>query len=177
MEIKIIIITLLIITLILSGVFYFKMEKSEKVLLKTSMGDIVIELESDMPVTTGNFEKLVSEGFYDGLTFHRVIPDFMIQGGCPNGDGTGGPGYSIKDEFKKINKNNRGTIAMANSGPNTGGSQFFINVRDNNYLDFNHPVFGRVVEGMDVVDAISEIPRDNKDKPIEDVVIEKAEII
>jgi len=127
---------------------------STKVLLETSMGNITLQLYSDMPITVGNFEKLVKAGFYDGTIFHRVIDGFMIQGGDPEGTGMGGPGYTIKDEFTDHNRNYRGTIAMANAGPNTGGSQFFINLVDNNYLDSAHPVFGKVVEGMDVVDAI-----------------------
>jgi peptidylprolyl isomerase len=139
------------------------------------MGDIKIELVTDMPITTKNFEKLISEGFFDGIIFHRIIPNFMIQGGDPKGNGTGGPGYNIKDEFG-ILKNNRGTIAMANAGPNTGGSQFFINLVNNNYLDRMHPVFGKVVEGMDVVDKIAKVSVDRNDKPLEDVVIEKAEL-
>jgi peptidylprolyl isomerase len=151
------------------------------VTLSTSKGDIEIELFADtMPVTTANFEKLVKEGFYDGTKFHRVINGFMIQGGDPNtkGDdvvsyGRGGPGYAIKDEFAPGLSNVRGTIAMANSGPNTGGSQFFINLVPNTYLDPKHPVFGKVVGGMDVVDAISLVPRDNRDVPNEPVVVKK----
>ncbi len=150
-----------------------------KVKLETNQGDIVINLYSDMPITTGNFEKLVSEGFYDGVIFHRIIDGFMIQGGDPQGTGMGGPGYNIEDEFTHAggNKNNRGTISMANAGPNTGGSQFFINLVDNNFLDTKHPAFGMVVEGMDVVDKISKLPKDAQDKPLEDVVIIKASII
>ena len=117
-----------------------------KALLETNMGNIEIELfEKDMPVTAGNFRKLVEKGFYNGVIFHRVIKDFMIQGGDPTGTGMGGPGYSIKDEFSKNNRNDRGTISMANAGPNTGGSQFFINLVNNNYLDRKHPVFGKIV--------------------------------
>ena len=117
------------------------------VVLETSLGNINIELfEDSMPITAGNFKKLVSEEFYDGVIFHRVIPGFMIQGGDPTGTGRGGPGYTIKDEFTKNNKNNRGTISMANAGPNTGGSQFFINLIDNNFLDAKHPAFGKVIE-------------------------------
>ncbi len=145
------------------------------VILDTTLGEIEIELfDSDMPVTTGNFKKLVEKGFYNNTIFHRVIPDFMIQGGDPKGTGMGGPGYTIKDEFTKNNKNNRGTIAMANAGPNTGGSQFFINVVNNNYLDKMHPVFGKVVRGMDVADKISKAKRDRNDKPLEKVAIKKA---
>jgi peptidylprolyl isomerase len=148
-----------------------------KVLLETPMGNITLELFDDMPITTGNFIKLVEKGFYNGVTFHRVIPKFMIQGGDPTGTGSGGPGYTIKDEFKKNYKNVRGTIAMANAGPNTGGSQFFINVVDNNYLDSKHPVFGKVINGMEVVDAISNVKRDRNDKPLTDVVIKSAKLI
>ena len=154
------------------------------VTLKTNMGDIDIKMYDDMPITAGNFVKLVKEGFYDGLTFHRVIADFMIQGGCPNGTGTGGPGYTIKDEFVKGHSNKRGTISMANAGPNTGGSQFFINTVDNTYLDkefvqtpYAHPVFGTVLEGMDVVDKISAVKTDRNDKPLKDVVINSIDVI
>lgn len=147
------------------------------VLLETSEGDIVIELNSDMPITTGNFEKLVKEGFYDGIIFHRVIPGFMIQGGDPLGNGMGGPGYAIKDEFTDHNRNDRGTIAMANAGPNTGGSQFFINLVNNNFLDTRHPSFGRIVKGMDVVDRIATVSTDENDKPLKDVTIIKASIV
>ncbi|HSU72340.1 MAG TPA: peptidylprolyl isomerase [Candidatus Binatia bacterium] len=147
------------------------------VILETNKGTITIQLYDAMPVTTGNFKELVSKGFYDGLTFHRVIPGFMIQGGDPNGDGTGGPGYEIKDELPAGNSNSRGTIAMANAGPNTGGSQFFINVNDNHFLDTKHPVFGKVVTGMAIVDAISNVPHDAEDKPIDAVVITKARLV
>ena len=145
------------------------------VTLETNMGNIKIELfEKEMPVTVGNFRKLVEQGFYNGVIFHRVIPDFMIQGGDPTGTGMGGPGYNIKDEFTKNNRNSRGTISMANAGPNTGGSQFFINVVNNHYLDSKHPVFGKVAEGMDVADKISKVKRDRGDKPVSKVVINKA---
>jgi cyclophilin family peptidyl-prolyl cis-trans isomerase len=152
-----------------------------KAIFETNKGKFTIELfEEKAPVTTGNFITLVNKGFYNGLIFHRVIPQFMIQGGCPRGNGTGGPGYSINDEFHKDLSNVRGTIAMANSGPNTGGSQWFINVVDNCYLDFDkkpytsaHPVFGKVIEGMDVVDAISKVKADRNDKPLQDVIINK----
>ena len=149
-----------------------------KALLETNMGNIEIELfEKEMPVTTGNFRKLVEKGFYNGVIFHRVIKDFMIQGGDPTGTGMGGPGYSIKDEFSKSNRNDRGTISMANAGPNTGGSQFFINLVNNNYLDRKHPVFGKVVKGMDVVDKIGSTKTDAGDRPVNKVVINKATII
>ncbi|MBU0959535.1 MAG: peptidylprolyl isomerase [Nanoarchaeota archaeon] len=147
--------------------------------LETSAGDIIIELYDDMPITTGNFENLVKQGFYNGVIFHRIIDGFMIQGGDPTGTGTGGPGYNINDEFthQPGNYNLRGTIAMANAGPNTGGSQFFINLVDNNFLDSKHPVFGRVIEGMDVVDEIAKENTDSSDRPIEEVEIEKATVL
>ena len=151
--------------------------ENKKVLLETTEGNITIELDSKMPLTTSNFEKLVSKEFYDGTIFHRVISGFMIQGGDPTGTGTGGPGYEIKDEFNSNNKNNRGIISMANAGANTGGSQFFINLVDNNFLDTKHPVFGKVVEGMDVVDKIGNAETDANDKPLEEVRIMKAEMI
>jgi peptidylprolyl isomerase len=147
------------------------------ILLQTTKGDITIELDNNMPLTAGNFRKLVEKGFYDGTIFHRVIPGFMIQGGDPEGTGMGGPGYTIKDEFTRSNRNDRGTISMANAGPNTGGSQFFINTVDNNFLDKKHPVFGKVTSGMEVVDAISSVPRDRSDRPRQDVKIVKAAVL
>ncbi len=147
-------------------------EQSQKLVkLETTMGTIVIALDPGMPITAGNFETLVKKGYYDGVIFHRVISGFMIQGGDPTGTGRGGPGYAIKDEFTACNQNSRGTISMANSGPNTGGSQFFINLIDNNFLDGKHPVFGRVVEGMDVVDKIGKTKTGPGDRPVKDVVI------
>ncbi len=156
-----------------------------RVKLETTKGDIIIELYDDMPITAGNFKKLVEGEFYDGIVFHRVIRNFMIQGGCPKGTGTGGPGYTIKDEFVKGHSNVRGTISMANTGqPNSGGSQFFINLVNNKFLDFDdrqtpskHPVFGEVVEGMDVVDAIALSRIDKNDRPVEKIVITKATIL
>jgi len=145
--------------------------------LETNYGTIKIELYSkEMPITAGNFEKLVREEFYDGVVFHRIIDGFMIQGGDPTGTGAGGPGYEIKDEFTKtsLDKNDRGTISMANAGPNTGGSQFFINLVDNNFLDGKHPVFGKVIEGMDVIDKIAKAETDANDRPSEEVRIIKA---
>ena len=139
--------------------------------LETNMGNITIALAPDMPVTAGNFESLVRSGFYNGVIFHRVIDGFMIQGGDPTGTGRGGPGYMIKDEFTDHNRNTRGTLSMANAGPNTGGSQFFINLVDNNGLNSKHPVFGSVVEGMDVVDAIGKVKTGPGDRPVQDVVI------
>jgi peptidylprolyl isomerase len=145
--------------------------------LETTKGTIRIELfEETMPVTAGNFRRLVGEGFYDGTIFHRVIPGFMIQGGDPTGTGSGGPGYTIPDEFAKANRNARGTISMANAGPDTGGSQFFINVVDNHRLDPKHPVFGKVVQGMEVADAISKVERDRQDRPLQAVKILKVRL-
>src|SRR3989338_5901577 len=150
----------------------------KEVVLKTSKGDVVIRLYDDMPITAGNFEALVRKGFYTGVIFHRVIPNFMIQGGDPTGTGMGDPGYTIKDEFGHTggNHNVRGTIAMANAGPNTGGSKFFINVADNTFLDAKHPVFGEVIVGMDVVDEIVSVQTDASDKPVEAVTIISAEM-
>jgi peptidylprolyl isomerase len=134
---------------------------------------------NDMPITTGNFIKLVQEGFYDGIIFHRVIDKFMIQGGDPTGTGMGGPGYEIKDEFthKPKNSNERGTISMANAGPNTGGSQFFINTVNNNFLDSKHPAFGKVIEGMEVVDKISKTKTGANNRPIKEIKIIRARVI
>ena len=147
------------------------------VILTTNQGDITIELDDKMPVTAGNFLALVKKGFYDGVTFHRVIPGFMVQGGDPTGTGMGGPGYTIKDEFGPSNRNDRGTISMANAGPNTGGSQFFINLEDNNFLDAKHPVFGKVTQGMEVVDAIVNTSRDRNDRPRTEMKILKATVV
>jgi cyclophilin family peptidyl-prolyl cis-trans isomerase len=150
----------------------------------TTQGKFKVELfQEKAPGTTKNFIDLVNKGFYNGLIFHRVIPNFMIQCGCPNGIGNGGPGYVIKDEFHKELSNVRGTLAMANRGPNTGGSQFFINIVDNTYLDFDkppasskHPVFGKVIHGMDVIDKLAKMQTGRNDKPLTDVVIKKVTI-
>ena len=145
--------------------------------LQTNHGAIEVELfPDDAPKTVQNFEELARKGFYDGVIFHRVIPDFMIQGGDPTGTGSGGPGYQFEDEFNQ-HKVIRGALAMANAGPNTNGSQFFIVTADETpWLDGKHTVFGRVTDGMDVVDAISAVDRDARDKPYEDVVIERVEV-
>jgi cyclophilin family peptidyl-prolyl cis-trans isomerase len=142
--------------------------------MTTNHGDIVLELfDEDAPETVSNFRRLAEDGFYDGLIFHRVIPDFMIQGGCPEGTGTGGPGYTFKDEIND-HKIVRGALAMANAGPNTNGSQFFIvTVQEAGWLDGKHTVFGEVLEGMDVVDTISELPRDGRDRPTQEARIER----
>lgn len=124
----------------------------------TSAGTITIQLHDDKtPKTVANFEKLVKDGFYDGLKFHRVIPDFMVQGGCPKGDGTGDPGYKFEDEFHpELKHSGPGVLSMANSGPNTNGSQFFITHVETSWLDGKHTVFGNVTEGQDIVDAIKQ---------------------
>ncbi|HEY5053312.1 MAG TPA: peptidylprolyl isomerase, partial [Solirubrobacterales bacterium] len=140
-------------------------------------GPIELELfAADAPTTVENFTKLARDGFYDELVFHRAIPDFMIQGGCPEGTGTGGPGYTFEDEFND-NKVVRGALAMANAGPNTNGSQFFIvTAGAAPWLDGKHTVFGTVVDGMDAVDAIEGTPTDGRDKPVEPQVIERVEL-
>ena len=145
-----------------------------KATLQTNHGAIELQLHPDeAPKTVENFVKLARDGFYDGVIFHRVIPDFMIQGGCPQGTGTGGPGYTFKDEIND-HKVARGALAMANAGPNTNGSQFFIvTVQSAEWLDGKHTVFGEVTDGMDVVDTISELPRDGRDRPLQEARIER----
>jgi len=162
---------------------------SSKVLLETSMGNITIQLRDDMPITTKNFKNLVQQGVYDSTVFHRVIADFMIQGGDPTGTGYGDPLIpNIKDEFSEKaenNKNKRGTIAMAKKGdpttgqviPDSGSSQFFINVVYKSHLDNEYSVFGEIIEGMDVVDRISEVATDENDRPLEDVILIKAQLV
>lgn len=173
-----------------------EIKMNTKVKFTTNYGEFEVELFTEKsPITAGNFQELVENGFYDGTRFHRVIDGFMIQGGDPQSKneslkdrwGTGGPGYSIEDEFIQNLSNVVGTLSMANSGPQSGGSQFFINVADNTFLDFNkeplqskHPVFGKVVEGMDVVVEISKVQTEGKgflDRPTNDVIIEKIEVI
>jgi peptidyl-prolyl cis-trans isomerase B (cyclophilin B) len=145
--------------------------------LQTSVGPIAIELfDDDAPKTVANFRKLAGDGFYNGLIFHRVIPDFMIQGGCPQGTGTGGPGYTFEDEINE-HKVVRGALAMANAGPNTNGSQFFIVTAEAApWLDGKHTVFGRVTGGMDAVDAIEATATDDRDRPREPQVIERIDV-
>jgi cyclophilin family peptidyl-prolyl cis-trans isomerase len=140
--------------------------------LDTNHGPIEVELyDDDAPITVENFRKLAGDGFYDGLIFHRVIPDFMIQGGCPQGTGTGGPGYEFEDE-QNGKPVVRGALAMANRGPNTNGSQFFIvTTQAAPWLDGKHTVFGHVAEGMDVVDSISAVDTDGSDRPREPVTL------
>jgi cyclophilin family peptidyl-prolyl cis-trans isomerase len=145
--------------------------------MHTNHGAIELELfDDDAPKTVDNFVKLSKDGYYDGLIFHRVIRDFMIQGGCPQGTGTGGPGYEFEDEIND-NKIVRGALAMANAGPNTNGSQFFIVTTDAApWLDGKHTVFGRVTSGMEAVDAIEGAPTGAQDRPVEDAVIERLEV-
>ena len=139
----------------------------------TNMGLFKVELFGDKaPLTVGNFKKLVDKGFYNELIFHRVIPNFMIQGGCPHGTGRGGPGYTIKDEFHPdLKHDSKGILSMANAGPNTGGSQFFITVAPTPWLDKHHSIFGKVTEGIEVVEAISKVEKDKMDKPLQDIII------
>jgi len=181
------IVLLIVIVIVIMAFYMFSLNdssspntpKGDKVLLQTSMGYITIQLRDDRPITTNNFKNLVQQGVYDGTIFHRVIADFMIQGGDPTGTGFGDPSIPIiKDELHGDNQNNRGTISMANTGqPNSGSSQFFINVLNNNNLDTKHSVFGNVTSGMDVVDEISKVSTDSNDRPLIEVTLIKAEII
>jgi peptidyl-prolyl cis-trans isomerase B (cyclophilin B) len=145
--------------------------------MNTTAGTIELELfDDDAPKTVENFRKLAADGFYDGIIFHRVIPDFMIQGGCPEGTGTGGPGYTFEDEFNQ-HKIVRGALAMANAGPNTNGSQFFIVTADSApWLDGKHTVFGKVAAGMDAVDAIEGAPTGSQDRPLDPPQIDSIEL-
>lgn len=181
-------ILLLIIVAVLVYIFLKTPMQRETFIMKTNMGDITIELFNDSrPITAGNFSKLAKEGFYNDVKFHRVIEGFMIQGGDPESKddsrrdywGTGGPGYKIEDELKAPNENLRGTISMANAGPNTGGSQFFINLVDNSPLDSRHSVFGKVIAGMEVVDVIGAVEVDAMEshKPLRNVVIESVILV
>ena len=144
----------------------------------TSMGQFEVKLATgEAPGTCANFMDLVNKGFYNGLIFHRVIDNFMIQGGCPFGNGTGGPGYRIRDEFSPRLKHSAGVISMANSGPNTGGSQFFITLAATPWLDGKHAVFGKVTKGMEVVRKIGKADTDFSDKPLRKIVIESVQIV
>jgi len=144
----------------------------------TNMGNFKIELfEEKAPKTVDNFLKLVEKGFYNGIVFHRVIKGFMIQGGCPDGSGRGGPGYTIPDEFHPDLKHDfPGTLSMANAGPNTGGSQFFITVAPTPWLDNHHSVFGKVIEGNEIVTNISKVQTDRSDRPLNEIVINSISI-
>jgi cyclophilin family peptidyl-prolyl cis-trans isomerase len=148
------------------------------VTLATNLGEIQLEIfEDKAPKTAANFLGLVRKGFYNNLTFHRVIPGFMIQGGCPKGDGTGGPGYEIPDEFHpSLKHTSAGIVSMANAGPNTGGSQFFITLGPTAWLDGKHAIFGRVSGGQSVVDRIAQLPRDRSDRPRSPVTIQSATV-
>jgi peptidyl-prolyl cis-trans isomerase B (cyclophilin B) len=150
------------------------MHEMSQMTMSTNHGDIVLELfDEDAPETVANFRRLAEDGFYDGLIFHRVIPDFMIQGGCPQGTGTGGPGYTFKDEIND-HKVVKGALAMANAGPNTNGSQFFIVTTEAApWLDGKHTVFGEVTEGIEVVDTIGTLPTDARDRPTQEARIER----
>lgn len=152
---------------------------NRKVHFHTNLGDFTAELfEDKAPKTAGNFLELVEKGFYDGVIFHRVIDDFMIQGGDPTGTGMGGPGYTIDDELGPgLAHSSEGILSMANAGPNTGGSQFFITLVPTPWLDGHHAIFGKITEGMDVVHKIGSTPTDFADRPLEDVVMEKVEIV
>jgi len=177
---NVIIAIVLIIILSLIVIASYKMinNKPASVMLETNYGNITIELRANQPITAGNFKSLVEKGTYNGIIFHRVIDGFMIQGGDPTGTGYGDPKIqNIKDEFNGIQKNNRGTIAMANTGPNTGSSQFFVNLVNNNFLDNKHPVFGEVIEGMDIIDKIAKVPTDSNDRPVQEVKIINARVL
>ena len=147
--------------------------------IETNLGVMKIELfEDKVPVTAGNFKKLAQKGFYNGLKFHRVIKDFMIQGGDSKGNGTGGPGYTIEDEFvRDLKHNKKGMLSMANSGPNSGGSQFFITLVPTPWLDGKHAVFGKVIEGEDVLEAIGKVKTGSNDKPVTDVIMKSVTIV
>ena len=152
--------------------------KRQVAVFETNYGTFKIELFNDLaPKTVKNFVDLAQKGYYNGLSFHRVIDQFMIQGGCPKGNGTGGPGYTIPDEFGKGLKHDKpGILSMANAGPNTGGSQFFITLVPTPWLDGKHAIFGQVLEGMDVVEKIGKLPTDSMDRPLKKVVMEKVVI-
>lgn len=204
-KVYIILLLILLISLILGVYFFFIQDKEDReekeeenkeeeisssenmtAIVKTNFGEIKLELfNSDAPKTVENFIKLSESGFYDETKFHRVIKGFMIQGGDPltkddslkNSWGTGGPRYEFADEIHSNNKNLTGTISMANAGPNTNGSQFFINTENNNFLDSKHTVFGKIIEGMEVIREIENTDTEGPDRPVKDVIIETIEII
>ena len=182
MKTSIMFITIIILVILLIGTIFYKTmgtKTSEtRILLETTKGNIIIGLYPEQEITSGNFENLVKQGTYNGVIFHRVIDGFMIQGGDPTGTGYGDKSIPmIKDEFNGEQKNNRGTLSMANAGPNTGSSQFFINLVNNTFLDGKHPVFGKVIEGMEVVDLIAKVKTDSNDRPLEDVKIIRATVV
>lgn len=193
-----IILSLILLIILILGVYFLFIQNDKKkeeeisssenmtAVIKTNFGEIKLELfKSDAPKTVENFIKLSKSGFYNGTKFHRVIKEFMIQGGDPltkddslkDSWGTGGPGYKFADEIHANNKNLFGTISMANAGPNTNGSQFFINTEDNNFLNSKHTVFGKIVEGMENVKEIENVATEGPDRPVDNVIIEKIEII
>lgn len=155
------------------------MSENRKIKFTTNKGVFVAEMfEDKAPLTTKNFIELTEKGFYDGVIFHRVIEDFMIQGGDPTGTGMGGPGYKIKDEFGEgLKHDDEGILSMANAGPNTGGSQFFITLAPTPWLDGHHAIFGHIVEGMEVVRLIGVVPTDFRDRPKDPVIMEKVEVV
>jgi len=155
------------------------MSENRKISIKTNMGTFVAEMfEDKAPKTTDNFITLVEKGFYDGVVFHRVIDGFMIQGGDPTGTGMGGPGYQIPDEFgPDLTHDDEGYFSMANAGPNTGGSQFFVTLAPTPWLDGHHAIFGKVVEGIDIVRKIGVAKTDFRDRPVEEIVMEKVEVV
>ncbi len=151
---------------------------NRSVRFETTLGDFTVELFDDKaPATAKNFADLAQKGYYDGLVFHRVIDGFMIQGGCPEGTGTGGPGYTIKDEFHRdLHHDSKGILSMANAGPNTGGSQFFITLAATPWLDNKHAIFGRVTDGLDVVEKIGKVKTGRNDRPVDEVKMEKVTV-
>ena len=167
-----------VLLLLVLCIFLVGCSNMKTAVMETNMGTMEIELYTDKaPITTKNFIDLANKGFYNGLIFHRVIDNFMIQGGDPKGDGTGGPGYKIKDEFHPdLKHSSAGILSMANSGPNSGGSQFFITLIPTSWLDNKHAVFGKVVKGEDVLIKIGDVKTDVRDKPLEDVIIKKVTI-
>ena len=170
--------TFFLVILLLASVGCSAEQKKTVAIFETSMGDFTIELYTDKaPKTTENFIKLVQQGYYDGIIFHRVIDGFMIQGGDPTGTGRGGPGYTILDEFDpSLKHDSAGILSMANAGPNTGGSQFFITLAPTPHLDGKHAVFGKVIKGMDVVYKIGKVPTGQGDRPVLPVTIKSIKI-
>jgi cyclophilin family peptidyl-prolyl cis-trans isomerase len=173
-------ILIIILLIVLVGGFFMiqSLDSGTIAIIETNYGNIKLKLyDEKTPITTNNFIKLSNEGFYNNLTFHRVIPGFVIQGGCPNGDGTGDPGYTIVDEIdSSLTHNEVGMLSMANEGPNTGGSQFFITLKPQPYLNGKHTVFGKVIDGLDVVEAIGNVPTGAMGKPLNPVIIQRIRI-